>query len=255
MNRIAEPRATIWRHAPLPTRTAASLLTPAVVERIVEHAREDAPHECCGVIQRGRYIPLPNTSPDPTRAFAIDFLDLPKEFDAVVHSHPDGTRGASALDIAQQAAMGVPWVLCVLRSNGRSEVFAWGDQLAREPLIGRAFRHGTTDCYGLIRDWYWIERGIVLPDFPRDDSWWDHGQDLYVQGFARAGFHHAAGEPQVGDVLLFQMGAPVIQHGGVVVEGGMMLHHLVGRLSGREPWMAHAGSLRMVLRHASAEGC
>ena len=59
------------------------------------------------------------------------------------------------------------------------------------------FFHRVLDCYTLVRDYYHRERGIELLDFEREDDWWHKGQDLYMQGFERAGFAPLArGEEQ-----------------------------------------------------------
>ena len=118
----------------------------------------------------------------------------------------------------------------------------------RAPLLGRMFFHRVLDCYTLVRDYYQRERGIELLDFEREDDWWHKGQDLYMQGFERAGFAPLArGEAlQPGDVILMQVRSPVANHAGVYLghtglqeQPGLhpvphaMLHHLYGRLSER----------------------
>jgi cell wall-associated NlpC family hydrolase len=106
------------------------------------------------------------------------------------------------------------------------------------PLLGRMWCHGVLDCYSLIRDWYRLERGIVLPDFTRSDEWWLKNQNLYVDNFRAAGFTRIVDEDalQPGDVLLMQIMAPVPNHGAVYLGDGIILHHLHGRLSCREVW-------------------
>ena len=72
----------------------------------------------------------------------------------------------------------------------------------RPPLLERPFIHGSWDCYGLIRDWYLQERGISLPDFPREDNWWTRGVTLYVRHSAEARPAPNAAQLPVGDVIL-----------------------------------------------------
>jgi len=50
----------------------------------------------------------------------------------------------------------------------------------------------------------------------------------------------------LGDVFLAQVRAPVPNHGGVYLDGGLILHHLEGRLSRREP----LGPWRRFVTHA-----
>lgn len=98
-----------------------------------------------------------------------------------------------------------------------------------DPIIGRPFVHGVWDCYGLIRDWYRQERGIELPNFERADGWWEQGENLYIDNYAAAGFVAHDAELQPGDVILMQYQASVVNHAGVYIGDGMMLHHLYGQ--------------------------
>ena len=89
-----------------------------------------------------------------------------------------------------------------------NDIIWWGKGVEKAPLIGRTFRHGVTDCYSLIKDYYEIEKGIVLPEFPRDWEWWKQGeQNLFEQGFTKAGFVRIdASEAKPGDVWLARIG-------------------------------------------------
>ena len=111
-----------------------------------------------------------------------------------------------------------------------------GDHRLGDSLVGRVFIHGVTDCYGLIRSWYWQERHVKLPEFPRDHEWWKDGGNLYEEGFGPAGFRIVAAQDAVtGDVALINFRSKVPNHGGVLLDGGLLLHHLMGRKSVREP--------------------
>jgi cell wall-associated NlpC family hydrolase len=125
-------------------------------------------------------------------------------------------------------------------------------------LLGRDFRPGPSgsdgrgDCYALIRDWYAEHRGIELPEFPRDDEWWEHGEDLYRENFAAAGFVQIAPEAmQPGDVVLAQVMASTTNHGGIVLPNGLVLHHLRNRLSRAEPLGPWMRFVTHVLRYAA----
>jgi len=126
------------------------------------------------------------------------------------------------------------------------EPFFWGDSLPIPPYLERPFRHGVLDCYSLIRHWYKLERGILLPDCPRNDGWWKNGLDLYRDNFPRAGFesidHHTRNfVPMIGDVLLYQIDRDNHRipfpphHAGLYVGLGLVLHHLAGHASNRLP--------------------
>ena len=95
-------------------------------------------------------------------------------------------------------------------------------------LEKRPFQHGITDCYSLIRDYFRTQRDIPLDEFPRDWEWWlEDGVNLYEQNFRSQGFEVIGAEDvQEGDCFLAQIRSPVINHAGVYVGNGLILHQL-----------------------------
>lgn len=239
------------------------MFAPDVIAAIRADARARYPEEACGAVTPNGYLPLPNLAAERRTSFdcraGCDELQMAGQLLAVVHSHPDGPEAPSAMDIASQRTMDVPWGLVMTDGAVTSVPFFWGDCLEPPPLLGREFRHGPSgtdgkgDCGALVRDWYRLERAILVPDFPRADNWWKQpGQDLYAQHYAEAGFKLAnRDEPEVGDLALIQWrSVDVANHAGIYVGGGLLMHHLSGRLSRREPigpWMKH---VRLWLRRA-----
>lgn len=223
-------------------------ITDKVIAGVIAHAIADYPNEACGIITaKSRYVRMTNTAAVPEKDFRISPEELLKhDVGAIVHSHPDGPDFPSESDIAGQINTAVPWGICVVDSLGAASVpYFWGSFEYTPPLIGRQFRHGPSgsdgrgDCYALIRDWYQSERGITLPDFARADGWWtvDKGdKDLYVDHFDEAGFVEIrADEVKDGDVFMGRVLSEKINHAGIYIGGGMILHHLSGRESRREP--------------------
>lgn len=211
-------------------------------------ARMDAltrfPQESCGIVIGGRYLAIENVAVDPGNHFempAETWTDHPG-IQAVIHSHgPQHLLAPSADDMRHQIASAVPWGITRCDGVTASPILWFGDFRLEEPLVGRDFTHGVTDCYAIIRSWYWQERQVKLPEFPRDHAWWSAGGDLYNDGFGAAGFRVVtAAEVAPGDVPLINFRSKVPNHAGVLLEGGLLLHHLMGRKSAREPvgrWM------------------
>lgn len=56
------------------------------------------------------------------------------------------------------------------------------------PLIGRPFVHGIFECLTLVQDHYRRELDIKLPEYSRDDDWWNRGENLYLEHLPAAGF-------------------------------------------------------------------
>ena len=227
----------------------------SVIEAIKAHAINAYPEESCGFVVDGVYLQRQNTAEEPEKGFRLapqTWAAAAKhgEIQAVVHSHPHGPDCPSEHDMRLQIDTAVPWGIVATDGEGCREPFWFGDQVPIPELVGRGFRHGVTDCYSLIRDWYRLERDVTLPVYPREWEWWREGEDLYQRFFGDAGFvriHEA--EVQAGDVFLAQIRSPVPNHGGIYVGRGLGLHHLAARLesdfsrlSVREPvnrWRNH----------------
>ncbi|SUU51190.1 tail assembly protein [Actinobacillus pleuropneumoniae] len=88
------------------------------------------------------------------------------------------------------------WLVC----NGELHIFP-----KIQPLIGREFIHGTTDCYSIYKDFYYLA-GLDMDEFKRQDYWWEKGENLYLENIEGQGFERLSedAELQVGDVILMQ---------------------------------------------------
>jgi proteasome lid subunit RPN8/RPN11 len=259
--------------------TDLSILTAAATKAAIQlHAVECFPKEACGIITADGFIALPNRHPDPENFF--DCADDAAEYQiagtllAVVHSHGARPRQRvkpnypSSMDMRQQAAMNVPWGLCVSSATMATKPWFWGPGIETPPLVERVFRHGPGgsdgrgDCFALIKDYYQIAQGIELPDFPRDWEWWlDEDADLYEHGFREAGFEPVRHDDvRIGDVGL--VASPVVAadgralrprviHGAIYVGEQQVLHHKAGRLSMIEPLHSWNHMVKYWVRHAS----
>lgn len=253
-------------------------LTPALADQIKDHARAEYPKESCGLIVDGAYQPCVNAAEDPLQDFVIasniiEKATLSGKLQAVVHSHPNGPHFPSDHDMRSQEASDVAWIIAPLDEDRQFPLVIWGANTPIPPVIGREFVHGVTDCYSLIRDAFRLGREELakqdvdwpfapqdVPDFPRSDAWWsesdDHpAQDLYVDNFAKAGFYEIPREnAREGDVFLCKIRSDKLNHGGVIVGGGMIMHHLPSRLSRREPAGIWQRAADLWLRYKPTEG-
>lgn len=231
---------------------------------IYAHAGQEQPRECCGLLCRNRaggvyFVPIQNMAFDggqflmEPRVYA-DAEDDAQAVLAIVHSHPHASANPSMGDRVGCEKSGLPWIICGWPSGMFKLLEPSGWQA---PYTGREMHHGVLDCYTLIQDWYLRELQVVLPDFEREDGWWekraDHEpEDLYMQGFTEAGFVRVFGEPQRHDVILMQVKSDVANHGAVYLGNGVMLHHPYKHLSEETIyggyWLRHTVAL---LRHIS----
>lgn len=202
-----------------------------------------------------KYIPCTNTAKDDSN-FRLPREEYVAAADqgeilAVVHSHPDRQARPTPADLDACEEGGIPWYIVQVGMNDAGEIIA-GEIYMFEPsgyeapLIGLPFVHGVHDCYSLIRRWYKKERGIDLPDFEREDGWWDDGiQNLYLDNYKEVGFVEVAAgsaDLQVGDVILMQIRSKNHpNHAAVYVdpERQIMVHHMYGQLSSRAVYGGH----------------
>lgn len=230
--------------------------TPAVDQLARDHAMAVFPQEAAGIVVNGVFEPLQNLSDSADDDVLLSDSDLLRVANADVffHSHPNGIGSPSEHDMVYQQQLGIPFVILALPDP---DLFAFGDQLTPQPLIGRGFRHGVQDCYGLMRDWY-RERGIDVPDRPRGWEWWNRGGNLYLDGMDAAGFHRIDPREatQLGDVLLFNFNHEVPMHGALVISADLLLHHASGakavdptRLSATVPRSRYHHLATYALRH------
>lgn len=106
----------------------------------------------------------------------------------------------------------------------------------KAPLVGREFSHGILDCYTLIRDYYKEELSTIIPDFHREENWWEKGYRLYADNFGKAGFTKVYDSPQKHDVILMQVQSTTPNHAAIWLGDGTVLHHQPNRLSSRDTY-------------------
>ncbi|WP_416187254.1 C40 family peptidase [Hafnia paralvei] len=212
------------------------------IQAIVAHAAEVYPAECCGVVAQKsrveRYFPCRNIAENPTEQFHLspeDYIAAEEwgTVTGIVHSHPDATTQPSELDKAQCDAMAMPWHIVSYPEGDLRTVMPRGEL----PLVGRAFVLGHTDCWGLVMSYFRQTHGIVLNDYRVDYPWWESGREnLYLDNWYECGFREFSGPPRPGDMVIMQVSAPVANHAGILLDDGMLLHHMYGMLSQRVPY-------------------
>ncbi|MCH9665872.1 MAG: Mov34/MPN/PAD-1 family protein [Gammaproteobacteria bacterium] len=220
------------------------LFSPNIENSARKHALACWPEESCGVVVNNTYEPKKNIAVDPLKNFKI--ADYPREgLQAVIHSHPSNHASPSKYDMQSQIQTSVPWGIIATSEMNAKEIEWFGDQIKDRPaLLGRDFLHGIRDCFELVRDYYRLNNNLNIDQFPRDDEWWHKGDDiLNPNNFTKYGFEIVSlEEVRPGDAALMMIGASVVNHCSIILEGGLIIHHLYNRLSRREPigpWMRY----------------
>lgn len=232
------------------------------IEQIQAEAVAAFPCEAVWLITAEGCHQVENIHADPENFFAVSEADTRRAMAAgllaVVHSHPSNIAAPSASDMQGQINTAVPWGIVATDGVICGEPVWWGPGADVQPLIGRGFRHGTADCYALIRDYYLLEKGVELREFPRDWLWWEAGETHFVDGFPLAGFVSIdEADARPGDVWLAQIRSDTPNHGGILLEDGLILHQPGGKvpvelskLSVREPAFRYKRHITHWLRYA-----
>ena len=227
---------------------------PEVEAAAAEHAVAEWPRESVGYVIGGTYVPQANIAGDRLKEFLVADSAWSDDVQAGVHSHiclgdldPD-RRAPSQSDMIAQLSAAVPFGIVASDGKAATPILWFGDHVLADPLIGRAFVPGVMDCYELVRAYFRQVRAITLKSFPRDVDWDERGEDLLMRGFAQAGFAQIAPEQaRADDGLLLAIPGGRVNHCGVLLGDGTMLHHRWGQLSRREPW---SGPWRRLTRMA-----
>lgn len=219
------------------------------------HAAREQPRESCGVLLiaagRERYLPCRNMA-DGANHFIINPSDWARAEDrgeivAVVHSHVGTPPLPSMADRVQCEQTGLPWIIVNWPTGSVNE---FKPERYEAPLVGREFCHGVLDCYSLVRDYYKQECRIELPDFDRDELWWEKGGDLYLDNFETAGFVEVFDPLKKHDVILMQVASSRVNHSAVYLGDAVILQHLMKRLSSRDIYGGYwQKCTRKIVRH------
>lgn len=243
-------------------------LSGDVIKAAQLHALNEYPKEACGIVIDDTYYPCENVAENPEKDFEISAKDIMRissigVIKAIIHSHPNALAAPTATDMTGQINSGVVWGIISTDGERASEPFLWGDQLPIEPIIGREFVHGIRDCFSLIRDCFrlgktelakqgveeWPYDPVVFPVYPRDDEWWNNGQDLYSENFSKIGWKEITREEvRAGDAFMLKVKSDKLNHAGLYIGNNIILHHLPTRLSRREPVGIWARSADIWLR-------
>ena len=93
-------------------------LTTAIKAEILQHAKDEFPRECCGLVAvvkgRRRYFPCRNIAQTPDEHFVLDGwseVEDKGEVVAIVHSHPKTNPAPSIADQVACEKSELPWFI------------------------------------------------------------------------------------------------------------------------------------------------
>ena len=220
---------------------SSSPISSALLQRIAADCLKRQPEEACGFITNDDdVVPCKNAHSSPLSNFAIaaeDYVraDEHKGIKVVYHSHVDAPCKFSMHDVRACKQSNLPWL--IYHTPSGNHVYA--DPRGTAPLVGRQWSYGIHDCYGLMRDFYLQEFGIVLDDFERGEEleWERGGWSMFADNWQAQGFYEIEKPERKGDVAFMQIYAPSINHAGIFAgSSNLFYHHLMGRFSELSVW-------------------
>jgi len=233
------------------------MITKELKAKIKEHAKSEAPKECCGfILENGKIYRAQNTSMSDNK-FSINAADYItakslSAIKAVYHSHPNGGATFSEFDKFNSINHGVIYVLYSMKDNSFSQ---FDPALTTfNKYIGRKFEIGETDCFALIKDFYEFELNIKLNEHHRDEGYEDHLGELFNVDFEAEGFS-PVDEPRKYDCILFrEKKGRSSNHIALYLGDGLMLHQPRNSYSRIESYLnAHRRHTNHFIRYKNAE--
>ena len=220
-----------------------------MIEEIKKHFDTEYPREACGIIGivkgKKKWFPCQNVaeSDDDFVMSSEDWFKVKRQADilAIVHNHTNNDNTPSENDINNCNVLGIPYYIF---SYPDLELNIVEPKENFNPLLGREYSFGVTDCFEAMRDWLASENIKIPAREGFEDDWWEKGIDYFTEENIKNWNHVKVDTPQKNDVLIFAVESGTIgNHCGVYLGNDVFFHHAVNRLSCRESlypfWARH----------------
>lgn len=217
---------------------------------IREHALEEDPKECCGVViiknTKQSAIKCKNIAENPKKSFSLrpsDYLKASRagKILAIYHSHPNDNNNFSPYDMSNSKIHNIPFILYCSPKNAFS---TFNPQKNKTSWLNDTFKIGKTDCYTVVKQYY-KELGVNLEgENELGDDWYRKNpkliQELFNLNENNPSLPITKLPPTTDlkkhDVIVFQFvkGAGP-NHVGVYLGDDTLLHHPRGKCTCVEP--------------------
>ena len=234
---------------------------------IRDHALEETPNECCGIVYQDKEtntlnaIKCKNVAENKRMTFSIDpigYLEADQlgEIIAFYHSHVNEDE-FSDFDIINSEHHEIKFIMYCLKTATFHE---YEPKSYESPYIGKDFNLGKQDCFTLGQQYYKKEFDIDIKDYYRGEEWFVTNPDSYDRYYEEAGFKKILDGPiedvseiKKHDAILIKcLGMKNPTHGAIYVGNDMILHHQVNCFSRMEYFNKEMKSRTVaVLRHES----
>ena len=212
------------------------ILQEEIKKIIKEHALQEKPKECCGLIieeaSRFSAVKCRNISEDPQNIFSLsphDYLQASRrgKIKALYHSHTNDKEQFSPYDKANSQAHCLDFILY----NTEKNIFAFFDYKKNKTLIyKKPFASQSSDCYTLVKE-HFLKSGVKLVDKNKsriDPNWSKTNPGLIEEIFninpeLKRG---SKDDLKKEDIFVFELGkgnGPV--HVGIYLGDDTFMHH------------------------------
>jgi proteasome lid subunit RPN8/RPN11 len=212
-------------------------LSPEQDSLIKETVLQEYPKEMCGFLTKDFFIKVKNIHEEPEnflRVDPIDFNCFSKDSIAFVHSHTVkkgqrpvfDVRTPSYMDSLGQKASGLPWL--IVGTEGKNVLPPLQYPPPRNNnYLERPFVWFVKDCYVLVQDYFYFEKGISLPNSFIPENYFslrnkDNLFDEFMKGYPFK-FEKFNGKVNNGDILLLDNKGFKRNHLGIF-RNGKILH-------------------------------
>jgi len=228
-------------------------LSTHIKTEIIQHARGEAPKECCGFIMSDGSVYRANNASANKNKFKIAAQDYAlaardSNIEAVYHSHPSTEPRFSEFDKFNSISHNFVYVLYSMRDNSFTQ---FDPSLAEfNKYIGRKFEIGKTDCYSLIKDFYKFELDIQLNEYHRDQAFHSYLGDLFDKHFEREGFLKVDELQKYDCILLRKNEREPSNHIVLYLDNNLILHQPGKSYSRMEEYTStHRKLTNYIIRH------
>ena len=226
---------------------------------IEKHTLACYPEEMCGFLTADNFIPVENTAEDKEHSFKIDAIEFAKhnaDIIAIVHSHTRPLKQAELFDLRapsyqdylNQKQTNLPWLIVGCESITVTDPIQF-PRIKSNEFTDRRFQWFLNDCYNLVQDYFFYERGIELPDAIIEHDYLDirHKNYLFDNYFEQYGFEEIKlDDIKEGDLIIIDQGGYKANHLGIYTQGKILHQAMVSSIV---PFETFLGRIYKVLRY------
>lgn len=209
-----------------------------LIVKAIEYCRSKLPYESGGIFTDHNFIPFENESDTPSNKYYINnpdfyYLLSQEKIKCLIHSHNNYPH-SSIDDQRAQKDFDIPFCIINFRNGTCEHVIFWGNDIPKEPLIGRPFFFGVFDCLTLSADYIFNKYNKQVPTPDRDVDYWKYNQSLFEDTVSDKEYpidFIDKDDITIDDFLFYKFDSKYINHVGTLMDNGRILHHFMGKKS------------------------